>query len=217
MPDAAPLFKDPVVLFQTVIDAQLARNWRQVADLCDPVSLLTFKRQLHQRLAWHEQHLRDHPAADRGDQPWWRGQLPGIDSVSTLVALPPEDVFARWLEGHSAQYTLSVLADVGKISEVQAANASAAIALQHVFVIGAVSDGPELAHVLYGELSEDASSPVDEDEEEAFRPSTDERALSRQRVGRNPPSVATCRRQVSGGWLLIADETLTPAAFAIGL
>src|SRR5437588_11833990 len=49
---------DPLVLFDATLNALNAEDWRGAAQLCDPVSLRAFKRQLLERFA-PDKPLRD--------------------------------------------------------------------------------------------------------------------------------------------------------------
>ena len=215
--------KDPVKLFHAAVKGLEDERWRDVAELCDPVSLRAFKQSfLSQfdtagRINWTvEDLLRFSPQMPRAVAEYQLAQIerqadpavrfardfPLLAGIGELRDLDPADVFARWLEGKSPRGQILAAVRDGSISEAVAeAHGSDLGRMPPYEAIGAIKDGEDVAYVIWrfgklemSELPEDAMDEL----------STEEREFAK--VDLPHPSITACRRQADSTWKLIAEQ-----------
>ena len=130
-----------------------------------------------------------------------------MESVAALRDLSAQQVFASWLKGQSQRYR-----EVGGWFVKSAATSTSSAATSHpleLIAIGSVTDGPNVAHVLYrGPTQSEAEMLANN---AALLP--EEFRLAQDLHGRLYPSVATCRRQSDGTWRLLAGFEFTRIGF----
>lgn len=202
-------------------------DWHAAAGLCDPVSLVRFRRQLLEQLEPDatrfeltvEEYLRLSPDMPRAVAEYYvaqhrartdpgqrlREELPEISDLDSLRSMSPEAVFASWLDGRSPRRQIERLAAESRITPNRATlPTEVANAMFPYIVIGAVADGQGVAHVLY-RLDVTIGNPTN-GEAEAWlaRLPADERELAQDLSGREHPRVITCRKQTDGSWRLLA-------------
>ncbi len=222
---------DPLLLFREAADSLRRTDWHAVADLCDPASLLGFKREqlemlecaisqgelavediMHREpdmpVAAAEYYLaRARKYHDRAD--WLQRYLPGVHSAQQLREMHPVEVFAIWLRGRSIRYQIELLASEGQ-APAEALDELAEVTREgpQLEVVGAVQDGERLIHIVYRQVSRRSRSS-DVDVESLVRQrglSPEEGDLARDLYGRESPQIATCRRQPDEQWRLIAGR-----------
>ena len=217
---------NPVQLFQTVVDRLNAEDWTGAAGLCDPVSLVSFRRTMLQQFApirprntmTVEEYLKLTPDMPRAVAEYnvkqqqksidpeiqLHRQFPTVDSVAALRALEPTDFFAEWFYGQSPQRQLRDQAKDGAIGE-KAANAIFSQPMRHFAydVLGFLPNGDRIAHVLY-QLQMAPPTEARADEWLANVPE-DEREYIRDTSMRGHPQMFLCRKQPDGGWLGVAE------------
>jgi hypothetical protein len=217
--------KDPVQLFQTVVDRMNAEDWEGVAGLCDPVSLVSFRRGMLQQYTRSEpmattveQFMKMSPDMPREvaeynvkrmqqstdpEQSLHR-DFPNVASAAALRALEPAGFFAEWLFGRSPQRQLREQARRGAISKAKAdALFSRPLQQFQYETVGAVADGDRIAHVLYRlKMTPPAGAQADDWLAEV---PAEERDFVRETATRGHPHLFLCRKQPDGGWLAVAD------------
>ncbi len=218
--------KDPIELFRAAVEGLEEEKWREVAALCDPVSLRAFKQsflsqfELAPQVSWTVDELirfsPDMPRAvaeyqivqiQRQSDPAVRlaWEFPLIGSIEDLRDLEPVEVFARWLEGKSPRGQILAAVRDGSISEDAAAAHGAELGrLPPYESVGAVKDGKDVAYVLYQFARTASGDMSDEVKEWMDDLSPEEREFAELALPH--PSIATCRRQPDNTWRLIADR-----------
>ena len=217
---------DPVSVFNAAADAIARKDWPAVAALCDPVSLVAFKRDLLSSISPPNPQVRltvddlmrhdpDMPRAaaeyqlahqQRFADPANRlaNEL-GVATVAEAEAMTPPDFFVAWLDAHSFPRQLERQIAQGQLPP-EAANFTEPFPEFRRVAFDAVIEG-NLAYVLYRLMGPDAAGDEDQDpewQEQMTQLSDDERQLQMDLA--NPPSWSTCRRQLSGQWRLIARQ-----------
>jgi hypothetical protein len=215
--------KDPVKLFHAAVQGIEQERWRDVAELCDPVSLRAFKQSFLSQfdtaglITWTiEELLRFSPGMPRAVAEYQLAQIerqtdpavrfsrdfPLLKDIAELRDLDPADVFARWLEGKSPRGQILAAVRDGSISEaVAAAHGSDLGRLPPYEAIGAIKDGDDVAYVIWrfgkletGEVPEEAMEELSAEEQEFAN------------IDEPHPSIALCRRQPDASWKLIAEQ-----------
>lgn len=223
------MHQDPLSLFHAITDALQRRDWQAVALLCDPASLVAFKRRLLEQYAptepaplmTVEEWLRYQPDTPRevaeyqvaqmnkGRDPATRLQeIPGIRSVEALKALSPPEVFAAWLDSRHPESQFDRLRELGQISDTVADEMGEAIRreLRPRYVpLAAVPDGGKLTHIVVREERTSTPESMDGEERAWFdRLSAAEQELTRDLAECGDPQLTTCRRQPDGEWRMLA-------------
>jgi len=204
-------------------------DWHAVAALCDPASLIAFRRQQLERIVpttaspalTVETFLRHQPDMPRAVAEYQVEQyrrnsaaltqrllesMPGVASANDLRALSPAAAFAAWLEGRSPRRQIERLAADGHILAATAALLGDMSDLHHHVPLGVVFDGARVAHVAYHVEGDAEDDPTDEAAEWLARLTVEERDLARDLSGRERPQMETCRRQPDGTWRLLARD-----------
>jgi hypothetical protein len=227
-------------LVRAAIEIVNRSDWYAAAELCDPVSLSAFRRQMLQQFEptaprfeiTVEQHLRHSPEMPRAVAEFYveqhrarmdpatrlRYELPGIPDVDALRLMSAEEIFAAWLDGRSPRRQIERLVSEGQISPASATRSHELASMVHPYVaIGIVQDGDDVAHVLYRYDVDAVHSSADAEEWLAKLPK-DEQTLALELSGRLHPQVTTCRRQQDGTWRLLAGyDFLGLGSTAIGI
>ena len=222
-----PTPAEPLALFDAALNALNAEDWRGAAQLCDPVSLRAFKRQLLERFTPDrppreltiEDLLRHTPDKPRQVAEYELAQhrrradprrrieeeLPGVPSVDDLQQLDAVEVFARWLDGRSVRRQVErQVAD----ARIPRAVDGAVLRQYHpaYIALGVVLDGTRLAHVIYRHNFVSMADTPEGAKWLAKRP-PDEQELALEVRGHQHPNVVTCRRQSDETWRFIADHS----------
>ncbi|MBC7840884.1 MAG: hypothetical protein H7099_01140 [Gemmatimonadaceae bacterium] len=226
-------FADPLVLFRVAVERMNAEDFLGAAQCCDPVSLRAFHRQTVSRFAdsgarrtpqledfMHgdpdmprelaEYNLRKHHEAMHrfGDV---SREFPGITDLDALRAAEPERLFASCLEGQSIGWRLARHVADGEMSAADVGVSELLNAFRgRLRSIGVIEISPSLAHIFYAHDVLAPEAPADpwaakELARIASLPA-DEQALYADVRGNHSPRSTSCRRQPSGGWLLIAGH-----------
>ena len=220
---------NPTAVFEGAIAALNAEDWQAAAELCDPVSLRTFRRRLLEQCAPSrlrpmvtvEQMLASSPGMPREVAEYevnevrryadpvarMREELPSVSSLEELHELSPVATYAAWLDGRSARRQVERLVESGHMSARAAADTVWRMVepLRYV-ALGAIRDGDRIVHVLYRFATDDSGEWVEQLSEVMADVPADEREFIRERSSRGHPYVATCRRQPDGTWALVADH-----------
>jgi len=217
----------PVDAVRAAIAALDAEDWLGAARLCDPTSLALFHRDLVQQFApaspptpmseddvarlmphvprevaalivAEQRRQADVPAA-------LARELADVSTPDALRALAPDESFARWLAARSRRHQLERMAADGRMPrDVVERQLAAPPPARGRIVLGAVDDGASVAHVIFRHdppLPPDWSAAI---EEQHARRSPEEQAFVRDLRPLGQASIATCRRQPDGRWLLVA-------------
>jgi len=234
----------PKAVFDAAVDALQREDWAAVAALCDPASLMAFKRQVLDRVDSQrpgseltaERLMQLQPGMPREVAEYevaahrqasdpssvLRVEAPGVLDVDELRAMDPTAVFAAHLSAASrAQQIERALRGTPIPPEVveQVRNAPRPGFRQRF--LGVVEDGGRMAYVVYRQEPDrlaDQNSDPDTDAVLAVH-TVDERALVAD-LARGYPELATCRRQRDGTWRLVASRSLLgheSVVFAFGL
>lgn len=135
-------------------------------------------------------------------------EFPGIGSTQALREMSPADVFTAWLRGRSPRHQAESLVREGHVPD--AVTDEFLNVAEHQFrlvALGAVSDGEKVVHVLFRhEADMPAPEPDDDDADWLRSLSPEEGDLARDLAATAHPQVATCRRQPSGEWRLLAGH-----------
>ncbi len=217
---------DPIALFTAAVDALYAQDFLAVARLCDPMTLTWFKRnqvaQYQSRVVPPsvDQLLAAKPDLPRAAAEWqvstmqrttpaarFSRDFPDLASPNELETLSPEDLFARTLRARSRGLGSSnATANASpNASDARSDGPSGESRFPRFSYtpIGFVTDGDDIAHVVYRQSIEAPTHATVPSPHEHL--SDDERALMRKLEGRTPAQIMSCTRQNDGGWLLIAD------------
>ena len=218
----------PVAVFNAAADAIRRKDWPAVVALCDPVSLIAFRRELLSSIAppkpWAQLTVDDlmrhdpempreaaeyHLAQQRRftDQTNRLADELGVETVAQAEAMTPQDTFIAWLDAHSFPRQLERQIEQGHVPP-DAANLMESFPELWRIAFDAVIEG-NLAYVLYRLVGEDAPKDDSEAEDEEWQQqqaelSDDEKQLQADLANR--PSWTTCRRQSTGEWRLIVTQ-----------
>jgi hypothetical protein len=162
---------DPLGLFEAARQAVLTADWQRLASLCDQASLEAFADGVRRQFAapqpdaarMIEGYLREYPDVPRGEaerrvtsslgplDPRARLELdfPSIDSLEALWRLTPLEIFAAWCEGQSPQRQMAQAVHSTESGEQHRAPLPDLKKLFNFDVLGVVSDGDSVAHVVY--------------------------------------------------------------------
>ena len=237
-------FADPLDMFRTAVARLDADDYRGTAQCCDPVSLRSFKRGLESRFSVREpvrkMTVKDFMSGDP-DMPlevaeynlkqFERAQsthgkitdeLPGVSSIDELRAAPADAVFAAYLDGRSMARQLRKAAEIQFIRSSDADLAETLKAFRHGLVpIAHVEAGPTIGHILFKRgfaIPDPAKDPwAAKDAARVAALPQDEQALIAELREFQAPSIALCRRQPGGGWLLLAGYEFLDTGFAVAM
>ncbi len=218
--------KDPLKLFRGAVTALEQERWGDVAELCDPLSLRAFKQSFLSQFdgalqfSWTlEELIRFSPDMPRQVAEYQLTQIqrqsdpavrfardfPFVRNIDELRDLEPAEVFARWLEGKSPRGQILAAVRDGSISEaVAAAHGSDLGRFPPYEPVGAISDGDDVAYIIYRFGKIESPELPDEAREWMAELSPEEREFAELELPH--PSIATCRRQSDKTWKLIADH-----------
>ncbi|MGI9043556.1 MAG: hypothetical protein ACR2GK_05465 [Gemmatimonadaceae bacterium] len=224
--------RSPVEVVNAVFAALNSADWAGLAELCDPVSLRAFKREILdefpdtgeglsldiESLMEAEPDLPREVAEYQLAQmnkymdPGYRleSQLHAVSSVEQLRGMDPGRVFARWLQARSPENFRQNKREAGEqweLPEPQDQSRKATRAYRYT-ALGSVLDSSEVAYVVYRKSAEVTDIyPGLMDDWAALRPA-DEVELARVTHFLHTPRVATCRKQADGTWRIVADSSL---------
>jgi hypothetical protein len=190
----------PLEVFQAAVEALSRENWHRLSMLCDPDSLVEFKRELLDSLAPAKpinrltatELMKAVPNMPRAVAEYQvsrfretldprrrlRDAVPGAKSRQELDGLKPAEVFALWLEGRSVRRQLDRHVEHKQMSRATANEILSDGINRFDFVtLGFVADGDRLGHVVY-----------------------------RRRQPGSRPLTVMVREQPNGDWMLIADQ-----------
>jgi hypothetical protein len=219
---------DALSLFAAVVRALNSEAWRDAADLCDPGSLEEFRRR------FLDNHLDTIPPSaeeiidEIPDMPRAEAEaeavrlrdmydpdesirflFPGISDFAELQLLNSHEFFVRWLEGQCPRTEIRELVEAGEIAAADAAAVlDPKVRMWNFVAVGAVSDGPDVVHVVFRfDVSADV---LDDVEYELLQDGAGEAEIQLHRAlrGRRRPRVVTCRQQQSGVWKMLAGHDL---------
>jgi hypothetical protein len=212
------------MLFGALIDGLNREDWKGIAELCDPVTLLVFHRRLLQQYGQErrtlsvEEYLRGAPDLQRevaelevarinefmDVRKRLREDIPTIDDLTQLQSLDPTDVFARWLEARSPRGQIEQRLATGSISSKAAERALAGT--YDAALLGVVPDGDQLVHLLFRSALDPSGPPEPPLGFSDIGSSDEERELIQDLAGRLTPQVLTCRRQTDGTWRIVVSS-----------
>lgn len=226
-------FDDPLELFRVAVERMNADDFRGSAQCCDPVSLRAFQRETISRFAeaaarrplrlkdftygdpdmpqeLAEYNLRKHlEAMSRLDDV--SREFPRIANLDAMRAAAPHEVFASFLEGQSIGCRLARHVADGALSEADVGVSESLNAFRgNLRPIGVIEVSPSLAHIFFAhDVKAADAAPDNWAAEELARIASlpaDEQVLHADLRGNYSPQNTPCRRQPSGGWLLIAGH-----------
>ncbi|HZK79338.1 MAG TPA: hypothetical protein VFC35_10540, partial [Gemmatimonadaceae bacterium] len=206
-------------------------DWSGLADLCDPVSLRAFKREMLEDYgeedaineAIHEldpdydpeiQEAIEHDVALIRE--WFnplnrlRLEFSPVDTIEELREMDPGKMFARWLRAKQPDARFEHAPDEGEEWKGRKDRGSDKTTHTYCYTtIGSVLDGEKIAWVIY----RNAKSPNDfypglMDDWESKLPD-DEAELARETRYMRHPLVVTCRKQDDGSWRMIASSNFS--------
>jgi hypothetical protein len=222
--------RTPVEVVNAAFTALNCEDWAGLADLCDPVSLRAFKREVLDGFPEDEDGLwididdlmerePDMPREvaeyqlgrmNRYMDPMYRlrSQVYAVRSIAELRDMEPGRVFARWLQARSPEHFPhdDEAEQPWELPELESLGKPTRA--YRYTALGSVPDSAEIAYVVYRQ----SRSPHDiypgvMDEWEQSVPA-DEAELARVTHFLHAPQVATCRKQADGSWRLVADSQL---------
>jgi hypothetical protein len=223
-------------LFERVTRAYRDADYRLVASLCDPVSLLVFKRSSVERVAsfrtsdWSvEEMMRGNPnmprevaefniaqwRKNREEQHPLRFDFPRIASLEDLRVLDPVDVFAEWLYARSPEHAFHSAVARGDVPAQEMDFLSATTGMGPTFELCCVIPASErMAEIVFRRGIELDGNELSDDELEAEDPElaallsqlTEEERQLQRDQALWPLDFAQCRAQPDGSWKMIADD-----------
>jgi hypothetical protein len=222
---------NPTRLFESAVVALRNEDWPGLARLCDPVSLRAFRRQTVEHIAPAIAHvpltaealMKHSPDMPRAAAEYQvaqhqqyanperrlRSEFPTVASVEALVSLEPLELFAAWLEGRSPRRQIAAIIGAGHAPPEFAEQAASMSQVMFDYVVlGAVSDGDDVSHVIYRQRVDEQEVWTGEAAKELERLPADEQQLMRESWARGLPRTARCRLQEDGTWRLHADHSL---------
>lgn len=211
-------------------------DWVGFTELCDPVSLRAFKSETldHYSYDLADYHVEaDDLLETEPDMPREAAEYQAarmnevtsmahrlkrefliVESVDELREMDASRMFVLWLQACSPYRRAALEPDSEEPWESDAAwdppvdDGKKATRGFRYSVVGCVTEGDEIAHVLYrNDHSVEKIFPEAYAELMSGRP-TDEQELARQLHHHSHPQFATCRRQADGLWRLIVDRDL---------
>jgi hypothetical protein len=197
----------PEAAMQAVIDAANREDWRAAAQQCDPDSLALFKEHWLRQLApGHPLPITDLVTEYFAD----------ISDPQQLVALEPDEMFARYLAGRSLRRQIRRAAQAGELPAETLAALDAHPPLQHLpGPIGAVRVGDEFAYVLCAVFDQSDEEPFDgPDSPWASLPEATQRMI---RWSARPVRVMHARRGSDGNWRILAGDDFFTWPIAVQL
>ena len=222
-------YSDPISLFNAAVRFLNAEDWPSVADLCDPVSLSSFKRGLidslsppspqSQKLTATEL-MKAVPTMPRAVAEYQvtrfresldpkhrlREQVPSVKSRSELEALDGPAVFAAWLDGKSQRRQIERDVELKRMTRAMANEILGQDNKPFNFqALGYLPDGERIAHIVYRreKSARGPFPPIAELREAGCTPP--EIDLMRDAWGREHPLTVMARIQKDDSWLLVAD------------
>lgn len=226
-------FDDPLELFRVAVERMNADDFRGAAQCCDPVSLRAFQRETISRFAeagarrplrlkdfsygdpdmpqeLAEYNLRKHQEAIHRLDDVSR-EFPQIANLDAMREAAPHEVFASFLEGQSTAWMLARHVADGELSAADVGVSELLNAFRgNLRPIGVIEVSPSLAHIFFvHDVKAPDCAPDKWAAQELARIAslpTDEQALYADLRGHHAPRSTHCRRQPSGGWLLIAGH-----------
>jgi hypothetical protein len=222
-------YSDPISLFTAAVRLLNAEDWQGVADLCDPVSLSSFKRGLIDSLAppspqsqklTATELMKAVPNMPRAVAEYQvtrfresldpklrlREQVPSVKTRAELEALDGAGVFSAWLDGKSLRRQIDRDVELKRMTRAMANEILEQGTKPFNFqALGYLADGERIAHIMY-RREKNARGPfprlADLRDAGCTSPEID---LMRDAWGREHPLTVMARIQKDSGWLLVAD------------
>lgn len=204
-----------------------SRDYRALAELCDPISLRAFKAEMVEEYcgqydAAAEDASRAGPAIELTDEQYeeWgkyldpvrrlKTEFPDLSTVEELSAMAPVDVFASWLTAQSYDRFLDEHSskkpwESGDSDWRGESSERRHNAWPDYQIIGCVYDSSDIAHVLYRNRLSAAEAAVGYNDWLLHAP-VEYREFMTAMHHRGDPIRVTCRRQSDGSWRLIAKR-----------
>jgi hypothetical protein len=211
----------PADVVNAAFEAMNLEDWKALSDLCDPVSLRLFKKEILEQatntfrlLSVDMADFVDDEDSDDGPCKYagivdpgecLSAELCNVSTVEDLQAMDPAKVFARWVQGKTRKHYRHFRDEADKWQSDRAPK------LSHSFsfvVLGSVIDTDGIAHVIYRNDRDVPRAPVNAAKDENDSDPQDENELSRILCVRACVAEAVCRQQVDGSWRLIASQSL---------
>jgi hypothetical protein len=211
--------------------AALERNdWLAAAMLCDPASLMAFKRRLVERVEQNrevhsitvEKLVRLQPDMPRAAAEYQvamhnqfvdpmsilHNEVPGVRNLSDLKTMTPAEVFAAHLSAGSLEHQIEVASRFTRVPpEVVEHARTGPRPVAHYTVLGTVLDGERMGFVIFHlDYVTVGADDSDQGTDAAWAAlGAAERSLAAD-IAKGPPQCAGCRRQPDGTWRLIAEN-----------
>ena len=198
-----------------------ARDYLALAELCDPISLLSFKTEMVEEFCGKYR-------ADDNDETsstlrtielteeqysefcqcfdpvrLLKAEFPDLSTVEELSALEPVNLFATWLKGKSYDRFLDDL--VSKEPWRQDSLKKCPDSWPDYQIIGCVYDSPDIAYVLYRNRLSAADAAEGYNDWLASAPAAHREFMTAMHH-RGDPILVTCRRQSDASWRLVAKR-----------
>lgn len=185
-------------------------DWHTLSELCDPLSLVIFKRHTLRLLSFfaEDADIDDEFSDDFDDEhvdfrDMLRFEVAGVDSVRELEEMDPGRVFIRWLQAKASPGYRDKIEPWRNGSEESARRT---VRSYKYSVLGSVADGDDFAHVLYRPTIDEAEWHPDLYDNAWKERSEEEHRYVESIHQRGDPSVAVCRRQGDGSWKMVAKR-----------
>ena len=217
----------PVDTVNAVFAALNVGDWAVFTDLCDPVSLRAFKREIFEQatgrfstLSFDMPDLGEYPDEELADgessgafsckgcddpAEILKSELVNVTSLAELRRLDPGRVFSKWIQARARDRDCEEFFDPAT-DQVCKPRRFAMVQPYDYTVLGFVQAGVDVAHVVY---QADASVQIELNEEfDVDDKPEDETELDRVLIASCYTNIAVCRRQGDGSWRLVAARNL---------
>jgi hypothetical protein len=224
---ALELLRTPEHTVTCAFAALKSKDYRALAELCDLLSLRSFKAEVIESFpCWGDEAgdswARSTPVIELTDEQYeeWGKYLdplrqlnagfPDLSTVEELVAMEPVDVFASWLTAKSYDRYLAEdsSAEPWERSDSEWRGDSPRDQRGQwpdYQIIGCVYDPPDIAHVLYRNRLSAAEASKGYDSW-LSNTAPEHREFMTAMHHRGEPILITCRRQTDGSWRLVAKR-----------
>ncbi len=202
--------KTPETVILAVFAAINTEDWHGLSELCDPLSLILFKRFMLRLLSYsaEDDDIDDEFTDDFGDdhadfRDRLRFEVSGVESVREIEEMDPGRVFVRWIQARAS------LLNGDKVEPWRNGGEESArrtVRSYKYSVLGSVPDGDEFVHVLYRPTIDQSEWHPDLYDNAWNERSEEERRFVETMHQRGDPSVAVCRKQSDGSWKMVAKR-----------
>jgi hypothetical protein len=225
--------RNPEKVVDAAFEALNLEDWAGLADLCDPVSLWAFKREMLEDFCVPDDRDESKLEAELDDdddeedpeiraaiehdiailREWSnpanrvRAEFASVETVDELREMDPGKMFARWLQAKKPDRYVERDRDASEDWKRQKTRASDKTTRSYQYTtLGSVLDGDKIAYVVYrnSKVPNDVYPGV-MDEWESRIPE-DEAELARDTRYLRHPLIVTCRKQKDGSWRLVASS-----------